>query len=74
MILDAQGIPGIIDILLAPATLLIIGRFIINTQSKHESRQQAVEQVLNGYGEQEGLIERVNRLEQSIELLKLRKH
>lgn len=67
MILDAQGAQGIIEVLLAPGMLLLIGKFIINTQAKQESRLQAVEQLLNGYGEQEGLIEKVNRLEEELQ-------
>ena len=58
-----------IKVLIAPASFFIIGKYIIAKQATHEKDIDAIKQVLNGWGEQTGLIEKVNHTTNKLELL-----
>lgn len=55
--MNLDFIPKLAEILLAPATVFLVGKFIIGKLAVLENDVQAIKQVLNGYEKQEGLIE-----------------
>lgn len=58
-----------IKVLIAPASFFLIGKYIIGKQANHEKDIDAIKQVLNGWGEQSGLIEKINNHSARIETL-----
>lgn len=52
-----------LKVITAPATLILIGRYIIGRVDANEARLTAIEQLLNGYNGHDGLIERIGIIE-----------
>lgn len=70
-----ENLSNIAEILFAPATLLLIGKYIISRQDDFEKRISALEQVFNGYNSHDkGILERLEEVEILAESLDRRKH
>jgi len=59
----SQDLIEFLKVITAPATLLLVGRYIIGRVDENTARLNALEQLINGYNSHDGLLERIIWLE-----------